>query len=210
MPEEVRITIFILSCVVLGLTFLLWWLIPPFRRLYLRHDYKKLYYRHIYRMAKDYDYYLVNNISIDIGNGKSLNIDHIIGGDKYLYLVMDFYFEGAVKSQSGDQYAYFYPKSGEKLEIPNPTAALSHVTERFSLSTSISTNSLIGIALFNNDCYLIDKGEKGDSIRKANLKELPKMIATYEKENIGSFRKQSLWKTIQDLHDLKGEEDGKK
>ncbi|HBE98934.1 MAG TPA: hypothetical protein DDW18_02725, partial [Firmicutes bacterium] len=82
MPYEVKITIFTLLALLVFGGILFWFLFPLVRKKLFSSRYKRFYYDYVNHVVKYNDFYLINNLAFDVGDAQTLNIDHLIGGDK--------------------------------------------------------------------------------------------------------------------------------
>ena len=86
--NPVGFTIFIcaLIFILLLLLFLIIFLFA--KRHYNFKNFQKIYYKEIRKIAEINDYYLINNLVIKNNNQLICRIDHVLFGDKYIYVIM--------------------------------------------------------------------------------------------------------------------------
>jgi hypothetical protein len=202
MSPEVKLVIFIVVCVVLGLGFFAWFFFKPIQKLIWRHNLARMFYSRVMKVARNFDFYLVNGLTLPVGEMKKVVIDHIIGGDKFIYVITDRYFEGAVNVKMGENSWVYYKKGGKKEDIPNPFFANKFAMERLSIASGINTSFLVGIVLINDDCFISGYSDYEGEPLLVNVGKLEKLIALYEKKPCQPFKKNELWQTIHDLHEL--------
>lgn len=202
MSEQVKLVIFITAVCFVGLLFLLWFFYKPIKRFVWRHNISRMFYQKVMAVARNEDFYLVNNLSLSIGEEKSVKIDHILGGDKFIYVITDYYFDGALNVKPFDQTWVYFKRGAKKELIANPLFANRFATERLSIASGISSSFLIGIVLINDDCFLneFNNGESETLLVPAS--KLEKLISACEKKEVQPFVKEELWQTIHDLHEL--------
>lgn len=203
MPYEVKLTIYIiLAIIVFGL--LSFWIIYPFvkNRLFSLR-YKKMYYKYVNHIVNYNDYYLINSLSFDAGESLTLTIDHLIGGDKYIYVIIDYYIPGGIEINPKEQLSVIYKKNNEKLEMGNPLRVVSHAMSKLSMSSGIPNDFLVGIALFNDDANIISIENSSSEVNIVRLKDLSKFISHYEESPVKPFVKKQLWQAIHDLAAIK-------
>ncbi len=210
MPFQVRLTIFIVGAALAGAAFLLWFLYRPLKRFLGRHNLSHVFFNGVMKVARNGDYYLLNDLNLKIGGEDYLKIDHVLGGDKFIYVITDEYYEGAINAKPGDNRWVYYKKGGTKCDIPNPLLYNKLAMDRLSLQSGISSAFLVGIVLINDDCFVNAYENQDGEVLLVPVSKLGKVVEGYEKKDIQPFVKNELWQTVHDLHDLSVKEEGKK
>ena len=77
----------------------------------LEKRYINIYGRKIYHIALDNDYYLINNVKLASHDDKIASINHLLFGDKYIYLISDYYYRGEVSAKESDLSWIYRPLS---------------------------------------------------------------------------------------------------
>lgn len=207
MSEEVRITIFIVLCLLLAVLFGALFFFRPLRKLYYHRRPKEFFYRKVYDVTRNGDYFLLNDLSITLGNKQTATIDHLMGGDKFIYVFMDFYCEGALSASPSDSKWIYYRKDGKKLEIQNPLVVARDVLVRLTMQTGINSSFLVGIVLINDDCFVnAFENHEGD-VQLIPLSKLQKVIDSYESRALAPFAPKELRQVIHDLYEIKGKKE---
>jgi len=202
MPFEVKVVIFIIACLLLAVLFFLLFFYKPLRKLYYRHAQKEFFYRKVMKVVRNGDYYLLNGLRLSLGSGQYVVIDHLIGGDKYIYVLMDFYCEGALSVMPFDSKWVSYRKNGMKTEIANPLIAVRNVLVRLAMQTGISSSFLVGIVLINDDCFVNAFHNNEDDVQLIPLSKLQKVIDSYEAHSLAPFVPKELRQVIHDLYEI--------
>lgn len=203
MPYEVKLTIFILLAIFVFGGILFWFLFPLIRRKLFSSRYKRFYYDYVNHVVKYNDFYLINNLAFDVGDAQTLSIDHLIGGDKYIYVIIDYYVDGGIKIDPLQPISYVYKKDDKKFEIANPLQVVAHSMTKLSSLSCISSEFLVGIVLINDDCNVVSIENGSSPVNIVRLRELSKFIGEYEKRPVKPFVSRQLWQAIQDLHTIK-------
>ena len=203
MPYEVKLTIYIIAAILVFGALFFWLLFPPIRRKLYRNSYKRLYYNDVNRVVRNNDFYLINGLSFDVGESQTLTIDHLVGGDKYLYVIIDYYVEGTLKIDPRKPTSFLYVKGDTKLEIANPIQVVRHSMNKLSSISGIADDFLIGIVLINNDCNALPFENPDSAVNIVRLKDASRFIENCEKAPVKPFRAKQLWQAIQDLHAIK-------
>jgi len=203
MPYEVKLTLFIVCAVLIGLVFLFWFFYQPVKKIIWRRAHEKLFYHKVLKVARDGDFYLVNNLMLETGGSTNVMIDHIIGGDKFIFVISDRYYDGALNAKANEASWFSYRKGGKKIDIANPLLENRFAMDRLSIASGINTSFMIGIVLVNDDCFLTPFVSDENESLLVPVSQLEKLVFLYEKKpGVKPFVKKELWQTIQDLHEL--------
>ncbi|HOC81044.1 MAG TPA: hypothetical protein PKK21_04135, partial [Bacilli bacterium] len=87
---------FIITASLTGLLLLFIIFFRPVKRAILRRHHIWFFGRHIYRLALDFDFYLINQFSFIHSNRDIKTINHILFGSKWIYVIKDCYYSGAI------------------------------------------------------------------------------------------------------------------
>jgi len=210
MPIQVKLTIFIVGAVLVGSAFLVWFLYGPVKRFLGRHNLSHVFFHSVMKVARNGDYYLLNDLTLKVGGEDYLKIDHILGGDKFIYVITDERYEGAINAKPSDNRWVYYKKKGTKCDIPNPLLYNKLAMDRLSIQSGIASSFLVGIVLINDDCFVNAYENQEGEVLLVPASKLGKVVEGFEKKDVQPFVKKELWQTIHDLHDLSGKEEGKK
>lgn len=203
MPYEVKLTIYIIAVIIVFGSLIAWILYRPIRKFLLSKRYKEIYFHHVDHVVKINDYYLINSFSMDIDGSQIFMIDHLIGGDKFIYVIIDYYIDGGWEITQGQPLSKIYKKDNVQMNIANPYEVVEHTVKSLSASTGISKDFLVGIALINDDCELVGNDKYQSNVTILPLSKLDKFILNKERSNVKPLAKKQLWQTIQDLHRIK-------
>ncbi len=203
MNYEARLTVFVTVSILAALFVACLFLYSPIKKFLINKNITKWYYHKLIHIAKIHDYYLVNDIHMKLGGKKYVDIDHVLGGDKYIYMIIDYYFDGAVNATSDDACWVIYPKKGAKKSIDNPLKKAKEAVNRFSNATGINVTLIVPIILINDDCFITPIELKKGEPTLTTLKRLDKVIKIYEKEETDPLDPKALKSAIVSLHDGK-------
>lgn len=197
--------LFIAACV-LGVTLILFFIILPFahNRRAIR-DFQKRYYKEIRKIADLQDYYLINNLAIRNNNQLICKIDHVLFGNKYIYVIKDRFYRGAISGNKNDKIWMFYTKGNKSLEMENPMKVNEKRVDKLSLVTQIDMSFFISIVLINDDCVVKSTKELNrDNSFIVSKRNLSKLIKTIEKRNVRNMDPKQLEYAVQDISRLFG------
>lgn len=171
---------------------------PLFRKLTYRKAFNKKYYKVINKLVLDEDYLLINNFVI---KNLKLKIDHIVFANKYIYLIKDAYFEGALEGKIKDNKLIYYPyRNREVLTTVNPYVQLKEDYDNIVRLAGIDAHFFQLITLINDDVLI--NLEKTDVLNyhvvsKSNLISTIKNIENAAK--VKDFNQDALIKAARDI-----------
>lgn len=171
---------------------------PLFRKLTYRKAFNKKYYKVINKLVLDEDYLLINNFII---KNLKLKIDHIVFANKYIYLIKDAYFEGALEGKIKDNKLIYYPyRNREVLTTVNPYVQLKEDYDNIVRLAGIDAHFFQLITLINDDVLI--NLEKTDVLNyhvvsKSNLISTIKNIENAAK--VKDFNQDALIKAARDI-----------
>lgn len=197
--------IFISICVILGLLIIFIILFPFIRRRYIFRNFKKVYYKKINNVVLNHDYLLINNLTLNDREGKICTIDHLIFAHKYIYVIKDRYYRGAIVGKKEDNIWFFYGKDGQKEEFENPMYINKKRIEKFSNVTHFDKEYFISIVLINNDCVIKNlKSLNGGDSYIIPYSKLNSLIKTIESKDVPPINQKALEKVVLEIAALKG------
>lgn len=204
--NPVGFVLFVLA-IMISAFIVLFMLIYPFAK--ARYDFKnfqKIYYKEIKKIADLNDYYLINKLSIRNNNQLICRIDHVLFGDKYIYVIKDRYYRGTICGSANDNAWLFYTKGDATIEIQNPMKVNEKRVDKLSLATQIDMSFFISIVIINDNCVIKNSQ---DLMRDNNFivskKNLKKLIKTIEKRNVSKMDPKQLEYAVQDISRLYGQ-----
>lgn len=194
-------TYFIILVSLLVLAIITWVLYKPIKRLIYMKRYKIIYYRKVNKIAHYEDFYLINRFSLSKNADNLLTIDHILFGNKWIYLLQNYYFRGTLSGKEEDD-SWYLDNGKQKQYITNPLKDNAKLVRLLSTNTQIDENMFITIAVYNNDLVLKRDGETLNNNYLTNLKQLPKLIKALEKREVEVLNEEELQQVVLDLSKL--------
>ena len=193
--------IFIIVASVVGAILVLIFAIIPIMHIIHKRNYKGYYYRKIYNYTLNRDFYLINNFVFRLDSKHNTLIDHILFGDKFIYVIMDKYYEGDLTGNSYDPDLILIGKNGSKIYVDNPYVLFNKLLSRLSTVTGISTDLMIGITMINNSCRMnIDSSSKQFFMIQRN--RFKKLVDTIEQREVGRINAKSLQEAVLTVNNL--------
>lgn len=198
-----RIVLFVLLILVFH-GFFLWSLFGS----RLRHAYEvrnltKVNYRVIRPIVDKQDYRLINEIeiSLDAERKSTLHFDHMIFGEKYIYLIVDkFWWVGLGGKRDDDSWVYYKKSHKGRIYIDNPLKMNALRKEKFSLYMGMNPDLFIPIILVNNDCVLEVEGEESEDNFIIHRKKLKKLLKELESRDVSSLNDDELQQVVYAIH----------
>ena len=197
-----RIIILAFLIVVLLLTLLIFFQPYVKKQYHLRH-FRHYMGRKVYRVAKDYDYCLLQNFTMQLDSKHTAHFDHILFGDKYFYCVVDKSWKGSVIGSAHDEHwIYYHPRTNQKQMIKNPLRVNKTRLEKFSLLTGIDEEMLISIVVVNDECTFSCSGLRSDTEYIVHASDFKKLIHEIEHRDVPPFEAQAIEKLVSEVYQL--------
>ena len=170
----------------------------PIRRFINKTKFLYLYYKKVRSIAVDKDYYLVNQYVFNSDDKNKVMIDHILFGNKFIYLITSKYYEGDLVGKQSDASFILIDKKGKRKYTDNPVERSKFLMSRLSMSTGINTILMIGIVLVNDNCKLqIESESKQFYVIQRN--RLPALIRAIESRKIGNINSAQLEQLVREI-----------
>ncbi|MFA6755236.1 MAG: nuclease-related domain-containing protein [Bacilli bacterium] len=203
--EELIKIIWICVAVVLCLLVLFLILFPIFYKKYEFRNFKKVFYKRINKIVLNHDYLLINDLVLKDHNGKICTIDHIVFAEKYIYVIKDRYYRGAISGQKDDNVWFFYGKKGVKEEFENPMKLNDKRIDKLSSITHFDRSMFISVVLINKNCIVknLSSLNSKDSLIIPTSK-LKKLIKNIESRDVAPIDQKGLEKAVLEIANLKG------
>ena len=198
--------IFLIAAPIAVVVLVVFFIVIPINRKREKNSFKEYCYKAIYKIAFDEDYYLINNFSYRVDSSKIAKIDHVLFGNKYIYLIIDVYYEGDLTGKESDQSLILINNKGKKFYTENQYSVSKALVKSLVDSTGIDQNLLIGVVVVNNKCKIgIETSNKQYYIiQKNRLKKLIRAIESRDVGNINAKQLDSLVKEFDKLNRTKG------
>ena len=170
----------------------------PISGAYRRKYFQIHFYKQVYRVALDYDYYLINQFVFKVDSSKNATVDHILFGNKYIYTIISKFYQGDLIGKYADKSLIFISHKGKKCYTDNPYNEAKYLTSKLSSSTGIDASLMIGIVLINDDCKVAVQSES-KQFYIIQRKRFPALIKAIESRPIESINEAQLEKAVQSI-----------
>ena len=174
----------------------------------LKARYKKgvvpIFGKKIYRYALHNDLYLINQLELKGNDDQLIKIDHLLFGNKYIYIISDFYLPGSIEAKERDQ-SFIYTTAGKepkKYYIDNLLIKNGDLTRKVATNLGLHAHLFIPIALLNNDCDLGDFNPTIQNNYITHLKDITKLIDSLESRNVAPLNDEQLKYAVKDVNRL--------
>lgn len=181
-----------LAIIIVGSVFL-------YKKVYYPRKFENVHYRDVLKIVTNYDFRLINKFIFKVGENKYAKIDHIIFGDKFMYLIFSRYYAGNIKGNVDDKSFVFINKKGKKMYTENQYDHMKFVINKLCIQTGLDKAQLIGIVLTNNDCVNYVESNS-DHLYIIPRKELPRAIKEIEARDVGPFNDEHLQSAVLTLN----------
>ena len=168
---------------------------------YRRKHFQIHFYKQVYRVALNNDYYLINQFVFKVDSSKNATVDHILFGNKYIYVIISKYYQGDLVGKYLDKSLIFISHKGKKCYTDNPFSEVKQLASKLSSSTSIDASLMIGIVLINDDCKVAVQSES-KQFYIIQRKRLPALIKAIESRPINNINENQLSKAVQSIAKL--------
>jgi hypothetical protein len=172
-----------------------------FRTLFMHRIFIKIFGAKVYAIANEFDYYLINLFEFKLDGSKTAHLDHILFGNKYIYLIKDRYYRGQIENENGN-WIYNHKRNKISKPIDNPLAINHERLEKFSLTTRINEDLLISVVLVNDKAYKDPIYAASSSDFLVSIKKLSKFIEAIEEREVPLLDEQGLQQVVLDLYEL--------
>ena len=170
----------------------------PISARYKRSHFQVRFYKRVYKVALENDYYLINQFYFKVDSNKLAKVDHIIFGEKYIYVILCKYYEGNLVGKSSDKSLIYISHKGKKCYTDNPINQSKQLASKLSSSTGLDASLLIGITLIIDDCKVeVQSESKQFYIIQRN--KFPALIKAIESRPVPNINEAQLEKAVQSI-----------
>ena len=189
---------FIIIVPVVLLVFLAVCLYFPISHAYNRKHFQIHYYKRVYKVALENDYFLINQFLFKIDSAKFANVDHILFGNKYIYVLSSKYYQGDLVGKYNDKSLIFISHRGKKCYTDNPFNQVKFLASKLSSSRGIDASLMIGIILVNDDCKVAVQSDS-KQFYIIQRKRFASLIKAIESRPVEDINQAQLQKAVQSI-----------
>ena len=198
-------TLFIVLAIIFVLSFLFFIFYPLIKRSVLKRNFVRSYGRTIYQLANVHDYYLINTLLLKANDDSTIDIDHLLLADKFIFVIKDYYFNGSLHGKDSDNsWVYYFGKvsNPKKKIIKNPLKENNERLKKLSMITGLEKSLLIPVVLVNDDCDLVfeAKDQIDNYVIKRN--QFKNLLASIENRDVAPLKADQLSYAVKDIAEL--------
>ncbi len=196
------IYLFVASAILTFLSIIFFIVFPFAKKSAFKKNFVKVYGKDVYKIANYYDLYLINCLVLKSNDDSKIKVDHLLFGNKFIFVIKDYYFDGQLTGKEVDQSWIYYfgnNKDPHKDFIKNPLIENQERTKKLSMITGLDSSFLISIILVNDDCDLSLEMNPSDNQYVIKKAELKKLISSIEERNVAPLNDEQLAYAARDI-----------
>ena len=170
----------------------------PASAAYRRKKFQVIFYKRVYKVALESDFYLINQFYFKVDSNRLAKVDHILFGEKYIYVINSKYYEGDLVGKSTDKSLIFISHKGKKCYTDNPIIQSKQLASKLSSATGLEASMLIGITLINDDCK-VEVQSDSKQFYIIQRKRFPALIKAIESRPVEKINEAQLAKAVQSI-----------
>jgi hypothetical protein len=181
-----------------------------FKQRYIRRHLIPFFGKRIYHLALYNDFYLINRVNLKIDDDSQAHIDHLLFGEKFIYIIKDRFYDGALTGNPLDANWMYYAKFTRRGKyISNPFLVNRVRIEKLSLVTGLDPHLFINLIVVNDNCLLDEITTPDNMTYIVKMGKLEKLIKAIEERDIDPIDPEQLDRAVKDIYKLvKGPERG--
>ena len=198
------IALFISLAILLVLVILSIIFLPSFLRKYYRKNYVEIYGKKIYRYALHNDLYLINVLELKGNDDQLIKIDHLLFGNKYIYVISDYYLPGLIEAKENDQ-SFIYQsieKNSQKVYIDSLLLRNEAITKKLAVNLGLNPSLFVSIAIVDNDSEFKELKKTNKDNYMIHISNFSKLLNILESRNVAPLNDEQLKYTVKDVNRL--------
>ena len=198
------IPLFIVLAILLVLIILFLIFFPKIRRSKYRKNFVSIYGKKVYRYALHNDLYLINKLELKGNDDQTLVVDHLLFGNKYIYLISDYYLPGAIEAKANDR-SFVYSsneRKAQKVYIDNILLKGKELTHKVASNLGLNISLFIPIAVVNNDSDFQEFRLNEIDNYMIHIGSLKKVLNALESRKVAPLNDEQLKYTVKDVNRL--------
>lgn len=198
------IILFIALAILLVLVVCFIILYPKLLKRKYRKGFVSIYGKKIYRYALHNDLYLINQLELKCNDDQLLNIDHLLFGNKYIYVILDYYLPGTIEAKEADQ-SFIYQsieKNSQKVYIDSLLVRNELITKKLAVNLGLNPSLFVSIAVVDNDSEFKELKKTNKDNYMIHLANINKLLNKLESRNVAPLNDDQLKYTVKDVNRL--------
>ena len=165
---------------------------------YRRKNFQIHFYKKVYRVALDNDFYLINQFFFKVDTNRFAKVDHILFGEKFIYVIVSKYYEGDLVGKYSDTSLIFIAHKGKKCYTDNPIVGVKNLASKLSAATGVDASLMIGIVLINDDCQVAVQSES-KQFYIIQRKRFAQLVKAIESRPVAPINEKELERAVQSI-----------
>ena len=129
---------------------------------------------------------------------EKVNIDHVIFGKKYIYIITDFLYKGFIKGELTDNSWVYRNTTTKKNEYSDNLSKVSDKNiQEFVGILGINSDPIVSICLVPNECDFAIRELGNDKKMVVHYSSLNRKIKELEERDIGSLNEEQIYEQYQ-------------
>lgn len=141
------------------------------------------------------DYYLIHDLLLESHDNQFLHIDHLLFGNKYIYLFYDFYCDKELYGKSSDNSLLMKGKKTHSY-TENPALIAKQQMKELSVLINFDESLFVPIAIVNDTCNIINHD---DSKSLVYLRKVKQVVKYYEDKNVDPLNQEQMLFAVKDI-----------
>lgn len=187
--------LFVVLTVLLGIAIVFTIAFPYLYHRIYRKKYHEIYGRKIYRLAMRRDFYLIQELTLKSHDNSRFVVDHLMFGNKYIYVFYDFYSESDLYGKSKDN-SFLLKGKKTNSYTDNPVLLAKRKLKELSSLINLDESLFIPIALVNDSCNIINYDDNNSLVY---LRKLKNVINYYESQDVKPLNQEQMMYAVHDI-----------
>ena len=170
-----------------------------YKKWYAKKHYKEATYFILSKIAKENDYLLLNNYTINFDESHIGVIDHILISKKYIIVINDFPISGVVSGEMRDRSLRVVKSNKDIKNISNPLNYNINLIKRLNIYHRLDRELVKGLVVVNNDSEIVMENS-GDQFQMIRQKDLKKIIRRIDKVDVKNLKQGDVENFINKLY----------
>lgn len=177
------------------------------RNAYFKKHFTEAYYKKIYKIAVLDDFYLINHFSYTVDESTKTKVDHILFGDKFIYVIICKYFDGDISGKQNDNSLIYQSRTGKNYYTANPITEIKTVTTNLSMISGIDPDYMIGLVVVNDNCRVAIQSDS-KQFYVIQKKRLDSLVRAIESRPLGKMNEKRLYEAVHVIDKLNEKHNG--
>ena len=192
--------IFILLAIVLVFFITLFVMFLRYLKKMDEQTFNKLCINKVRKIAKRNKLLAIEKLSILNYTREKINVDHVIFGTKYIYIITDFLYKGFVSGELNDNSWIYENTASKKTTYSKNLSKISDKNIRdFAEILEINDDPIVSICLVPNECDFSIRELGNDKKMVVHYSSLNRKIKELENRDIGKLNEKQIYEQYQNI-----------